>query len=282
MNDVSRPDFLAAASAARMGDLVAAMTGSELRAEIAQPKKLILDRHVAGARTIETVWAPFDHINDGAAVCIVGITPGRQQMEAALVSYHAARSAGRDHQAALAAAKVHASFAGPLRDHLVQMLDHVGVNRWLGLASTVALWDTRPDLAHFTSALRHPVFVDEANYSGRNPAMLRTAPLRRAVETTLVDELTALPARSIIVPLGPKVDAAVLHAAEAIPGFDRRRIMCGLPHPSPGNRGQIYPFLGLPGRPGRTQPVPASIGERRDALLAQVQSLGLRKEDAPT
>lgn len=259
--------------AARMGDLVSGMSAGELEKEVSAPDRLLISRDHHRGKTIDTVWAPFDHVNTGAAVAIVGITPGKQQMGNALRSYRAARSAGHEHPAALAIAKVHASFSGDIRDHLVQMLDHVGLNRWLGLASSAALWDTRPDLAHFTSALRYPVLIDGANYSGSSPRMVQAPALRPTLETVLVGEIAALPSHAIIVPLGPKVEEAIRHALGFVPGFDMRRLLWGLPHPSPGNRTEIYPFLELPPSPSRSKPVPETIAQRCETLRRQIAEL---------
>lgn len=281
------------ATAEQLGEIVAAMSRQDLEAEIAAPSRLLLNREMIRGKTLETAWAPFDHINHKAAVAIVGITPGRQQMGNALRSYRAARAGGHTHLASLEIAKVHASFSGPLRDYLVRMLDHIGLNAWLGLASSAALWDTRPDLAHFTSALRHPVFVEKrvskagtsrramVNYGGDAPQILKAPGLRATVETLLAAELAALPAHCIIVPLGSKVGDALLHAADVLPAFDRRRILAGLPHPSGQNLGEIYPFLELPGSASRVRPVPASIAERRNALREQLAQLPARPRPAP-
>lgn len=257
----------------RLGDLVSRMSMTELEAEIASPSHLLLNRAFQGKKTIETAWAPFDHVNREAAVAIVGITPGRQQMRNALLAYKAARREGYQHNAALALAKVHASFSGSMRNLLIQMLDHVGLNAWLGLASSAALWDTRQDLAHFTSALRYPVFVDGGNYSGSSPRMVKSPALRPTIDTLLAREILALPSHAIIVPLGSKVEEALRYVAAHNPGFDERRVLWGLPHPSPANQGEINPFLELPPNPGRTRPVPASIAGRREALRRQIAQL---------
>ena len=79
--------------------------------------------------------------------------------------------AGKSEAEAMSAAKVFASFSGPMRSNLVAMLDHVGVNHLIGVWSTDMLWASQSDKAHFTSALRYPVFVNGGNYSG-NPSML--------------------------------------------------------------------------------------------------------------
>jgi len=63
-------------------------------------------------------------------------------------------------------AKVFASFSGSMRINLVAMLDCIGVNKVLGIDSTGTLWNEHARRAHFTSALRYPVFVDGDNSPG--------------------------------------------------------------------------------------------------------------------
>ena len=165
---------------------------SDLEAEVKKPDRLIVDTAAHRGKRIDVVYAPFDHVTAGARIVIVGITPGRQQMRNALLELHKHLCSGRTSIEALAAAKVFASFSGPMRSNLVNMLDHFGVHRLLGLGSTGALWGDAAGLAHFTSALRHPVFADGANYSGQ-PSMLQSpllrAHLREAIGCVIVGKM---------------------------------------------------------------------------------------------
>lgn len=188
-----------------------------------------------------TEWAPFNHVNEAAEVVVVGLTPGRQQMRCALEEAHRRLRAGATEAEAMAAAKRFASFAGPMRRNLIDMLDGVGVADLLGLATAAALWDGASGRAHFTSALRYPVFVDGANYSGA-PDMLRTPFLREQLLRWFAPEMERLQG-AIFVPLGPKVAAAVEFVAREI-GAPRERILSGLPHPSGANAERIAFFLG--------------------------------------
>ncbi|MCG6557685.1 hypothetical protein MB818_05710 [Ruegeria sp. 1NDH52C] len=221
--------------------LIAAMSPAELEHEIERPSKLQMQQVQHGRSRIDIAYAPFDHVNSGALLAIVGITPGRQQMGNALRECHKHLRAGVDGITALAAAKVFASFSGPMRANLVAMLDEIGVHRLIGVESTASLWTDRSDLAHFTSALRYPVFVDGKNYSGA-PDMTRVPVMREQLDTFLADELRALP-KAIFVPLGPKVSAALEMAADRA-GIDRTRILSGLPHPSGANAERIAYLLG--------------------------------------
>lgn len=131
--------------------------------------------------------------------------------------------------------------AEPMRTNLVRMLDLIGVGRWLGVASTASLWSDRGDLVHFTSALRYPVFVDGQNWSGQ-PDMVKTPALRGWLEAYTGQELSEL-SSAVIVPLGPKVAAAMQNlAAQGL--VDSHRILEGLPHPSGANAERIAYFLG--------------------------------------
>ena len=251
--------------------LIAAMSRSELEREIEQPSKLLMRQGQHGRSRIDTVYAPFDHTNPGARIAIVGITPGRQQMGNALLECHKHLRAGAAPHEASAEAKVFASFSGPMRSNLVAMLDDIGVHRLFGLDSTARLWTDQSDLAHFTSALRYPVFVDGENYSG-NPDMTRVPALREQIGTELADELRALP-NAIFVPLGPKVSAALELAADTA-GIDRARILSGLPHPSGASAERIAYFLGRKPRATLSSKTkPDKIDAARASIIHKIRKM---------
>lgn len=156
---------------AKYAPLLVQSTEADITADPTLGTKLIIDR--TGDLTVS--YAPFEHIQRSARVVIVGITPGAQQASNALVAARRKLLSGVEHASALAAAKVFASFSGPMRTNLVAMLDHIGVNRWLGVSSTATLWSADECLVHFTSALRYPVFLAGKNYSGQ-PSMVATPP----------------------------------------------------------------------------------------------------------
>lgn len=251
---------------------LATLDTAALALEIAQPARLVLSVAHHGAAELTEVWAPFDHINTGARLAIVGLTPGRQQMAAALKACHAALHAGRPPEEAQAVAKAHASFAGPMRSNLVALLDDLGLAGALGLRSTAALWGEAGQAVHFTSALRYPVLRNGRNWSG-NPGPMAVPMLRQRIETTLVSELAALPQDCWIVPLGPVATAACLHAAARV-DIDRRRVLAGLPHPSGANAERIAVFLGRK-RPeaASRQTDPRRLLAAREQLLGQVRRI---------
>ncbi|MER8661310.1 hypothetical protein NKH34_09235 [Mesorhizobium sp. M1148] len=223
-----------------------------------------LDGQLALERTGDVVvsYAPFDHIQHGARVVIVGITPGAQQAKNALVELRRRLVAGDSDEAALAAAKVFASFSGPMRTNLVAMLDHIGLATWLGIESTAGLWSSHQQMVHFTSALRYPVFVGGVNYNGQ-PAMTSHPSLRRMLDECLSEEAAALPG-AVWIPLGPKAATGIQYLGRSgvIP---QSRVLDGLPHPSGANAERIAYFLGR---------------KRRDALSAKTDPLSLDAANA--
>lgn len=220
---------------------------------------------------ISIVWAPFEHIEPGARLVIVGITPGRQQAEIALGAFRSGLAAGSSHAEASQLAKSMGAFSGPMRDNLVAMLDRIGAARALAVESCAELFHPARRLAHLTSALRHPVFVAGANYNG-SPDMLRTPALRRMVETHLAEEARALPG-ALWLPLGPK-PAMALHHLAASGVLSRSRILDGLPHPSGANAERVAYFLGRKGRATLSAKTRAeTLDTARERLTAQIASL---------
>jgi len=247
------------------------MTKDQLCREISAPNVLRISDSQHGASNVEIAYAPFDFINVDARIAIVGITPGRQQMGNALQEYHRVAARTGDCTSALEAAKAFASFSGPMRKNLIAMLDAIGVSALLGLASAETLWSEDQHLAHFTSALRYPVFVGGKNYSG-SPSMLSVPLLRQQLEATLVEEMRKLP-HAIFVPLGPKVTEALKYAAP-LAGVPVSQILSGLPHPSGANAERISYFLKRkPRHELSSKTNPEKLDKSRSDLDAQIEAL---------
>lgn len=243
--------------------------------EITDPRSaggLLLDRFEVGQRVIEQIYAPFDHVNPAAKIVIVGMTPGKHQASNALKAAAIALREGKSADEAAASAKVFASFSGePMRGNLIRMLDLIGVNRLLGIATTGSLWAEHSSMVHFTSALRYPVFVDGENWSGQ-PDMVRTPQLRAWLEQYTGVELATLK-DAVIVPLGPKVATAMQHLAQ-LGQISKARILDGLPHPSGANAERIAYFLGAKAAHNcSTKTNTTALDTAREALMARVSRL---------
>lgn len=128
-----------------------------------------------------------------------------------------------------------------MRPNLVGLLDCVGINRWLGIASCDELFGTAANLVQNASVLRYPVFVDGGNYNG-TPKMTKHPLLCEQLMNHFGEDIKALP-NAIFLPLGDKVsDALQFLSKQGL--LDRDRIIDGLPHPSPANAERIAYFLG--------------------------------------
>ncbi|CAH0266522.1 hypothetical protein [Roseomonas sp. CECT 9278] len=228
-----------------------------------------LTLHAEGALSV--VWAPFDNVPASARLVVVGITPGATQAEKALDAFRTALRNGNDPAAASRIAKLKGSFSGAMRTNLIDMLDHIGAQRMLGVASCSAVFEPARELVHFTSALRYPVFIGGANYNGA-PDMLKTPYLLRMVDTSLAEEARRLP-NALWLPLGPKAGVAVQYLARS--GLlDARRVLAGLPHPSGANAERIAYFLqrkAASALSAKTSPGP--LDAAREALRTQLVQL---------
>lgn len=221
---------------------------------------------------LQTFYAPFDHVNSGARIVLCGITPGLQQASRALDEARKQLRQGASIEQAKQAAKETASFAGPMRNNLTNMLDHIGLHQLLGIESCARLFDTHRHLVHYTSALRYPVFLDGQNYSG-SPAMLSRASLRHQVETHLADEIRTLGPQCLYVPLGPKVTEAFQHL-QTKGLLKAEQLLDGLPHPSGANAERISYFLGGKPREKLSSKTNAAVLDAAKArLLANLAKL---------
>lgn len=239
-------------------------------AEIANTAVLRGKFRIAQEGDIEVCYAPFEHINTGARLVIVGITPGMTQMENAMREAREQLRLGRTAQAVIAAAKKTAAFSGPMRPNLVALLDHAGFNRMVGVHSCEELFGNAAHLVQTTSVLRNPVFLHGENYNG-SPSIRRTSVLTRQLMEGFAEEAQALP-DALFVPLGDKVADALRMVADR--GYLKHtQIFAGLPHPSPANVERIAYFVGRKGKAQLSSKTNAAkIDASRSALQARIES----------
>ena len=232
------------------------------------PAELLL----ASEGNLQTFYAPFDHVNAGARVVLCGITPGLQQASRALDEARRQLRQGASIEHAKQAAKETASFAGPMRNNLTSLLDHIGLHTLLDIDSCARLFDTQRHLVHYTSALRYPVFLDGQNYSG-SPSILSRTSLRHQVDTHLAEEIRVLGPQCLYIPLGPKVTEVFQHL-QAKGLLKAEQLLDGLPHPSGANAERISYFLGTKPREklsSKTNPVVLDGAKAR--ILAKLATL---------
>ena len=207
----------------------------------------------------EIYYAPFDHVTTTARIVLVGITPGRVQAVAAIDTARRELLAHSPHNVVLAKAKMTASFAGPMRRNLIDLLDHVGVAQRLGIVSAADLWAVEQHLVHFTSALRYPVFECGKNFAGSGIAASQL--LTGEIDRWFAAECRLLP-DALFVPLGPAALGACEHLIAR--GLLRNgQVLRGLPHPSGANAERVAYFLGRKPREllsVKTRPEPLDAG----------------------
>ena len=252
----------------RFSPVIRSLSQDELNGAPSLSSRLRLAQY--GGLTI--CYTPFEYINPQARVVIVGITPGRTQVINAIQEARSQLDSRASSENALKAAKQTGAFSGAMRPNLVNLLDHVGINCWLGIRSCESLFGSDSHLVQTTSALRNAVFVKGENYSG-TPNMVRHPLLRQQLLEGFGAEAQALP-QAVFIPLGDKV-AEALHFVADQGLLDRNRILSGLPHPSGANAERIAYFLGRKPREelsAKTDPV--KLDRARESILAQVATLG--------
>jgi hypothetical protein len=191
-------------------------------------------------------YAPFEYLNTGAKLILVGITPGGTQMNRAL---NAARSAiAMDTPIADAVRKVkrEGSFSGTMRPNIVNMLNRLGYQHKLGVECTSKLWSTHDHLVQFCSLLKFPVFVNGKDYNG-NPKTHKDNDLKRMLNDHFVKDMAALPPDAMLVPLGDTVLEVIVWLKDQglipqeVMKFEGRFV--APPHPSGANAESIALLL---------------------------------------
>ena len=226
---------------ARFADY-AGLIGATDFAAIDSPATIPAPFLLAREGRIDAHYIPFDYVNAGARVVVVGISPGFAQWKNAMRAAQQGLRAGLPSAELLRAAKYTGAFSGAIRPNLVALLDSVGLQRWLAIASCATLFGTDAHLMHVTAVLRQPVFVDGKNYNGASPNMLTTPLLQAQMLDYFAAEASAIP-DALYVPLGPKVSLALSWLARR-GVLDEARILHGIPHPSGANAERIAYFLG--------------------------------------
>lgn len=251
-------------------DLVAATDLAQVVKAADIPDGFLLAR----AGRVEARYIPFDYVNPDARVVVVGISPGFVQWKNAVRAAQQGLRDGLPLPELLRAAKYAGAFSGAIRPNLVALLDHIGLQRWLGIASCATLFGEHAHLMHVTGALRQAVFVDGTNYNGASPNMV-TTPLLQAQLLAYFGQEAALMREAVFVPLGPKVGQALSWLAHR-GVFDEARILHGIPHPSGANAERIAYFLGRKEKAALSSRTNGNqIDADRLALRARMAALGM-------
>ncbi|MGE7602571.1 uracil-DNA glycosylase family protein [Peribacillus sp. NPDC097675] len=211
-------------------DLLYALPSS-YTVDMIRNEEFLLDRDEK--KKLEIYYAPFEYVNERAKVVIVGITPGLHQMKKSFSTVIETKDQLNSEEDILHEVKKRSSFEGPMRKNLVKMLDELGLHEYLGLSSTIELFDEANSLVHTGSVLNYPVFYQGKNYSGTTPDILKTELLRKHIMEGFATEISNMD-QPLIIPLGVNVSKVLTYLAKE-KYLDSGNLLLGFPHPSGGN-----------------------------------------------
>lgn len=193
-------------------------------------------------RKLDCFYAPFDYINTEAKIILVGITPGKTQMNRALNAARMAIQRGDDLSDTIRRVKREGSFSGKMRSNIVDTLNRLGYQKLLGIECSSKLWSTDDHLVHFCSMLKYPIFKNGGNYSG-DPKALGVPELEKLIYAEFVKDLQNINHSAVLVPLGDKVGEVISKLDEQglipqkIKKFEGKIV--APPHPSPANNESV-------------------------------------------
>lgn len=169
----------------------------------------------------------FDYVNPEARVVIVGITPGKSQLEKS-----------RENLSKKEIKRINA-FAGNMRLNLIAMLDHVGINRLLGIESCKSLWEADFDKVEMTSLLKEATFYKGKMF--KDTKLISKSPkLQEMLKNGFVKDCISYTKAKLFVALGPNVLDVLNDLKEG--GVINVPIIA-IPHPSGANAGRVAAFL---------------------------------------
>lgn len=218
-------------------------------------------------------YIPFDHVNENAKICFVGITPGFTQWKNAVKACRDALAEGKSDAEALILAKQTGAFSGVMRFNLVNLLNYIGINKKLGIETCDVLFEPDCDLAHLTSVCVNPVMVDGVNLGDLN-ALKRNELLQNSLLNGFAEEVKRLP-NAVFIPLGKAVDGLDFLIERGL--LDSKRVLVGLPHASGANIARIEYFLGKrPREEMRGRNNPDIIDANKERLMHSLKDLELK------
>lgn len=251
----------------RYAPIIRSLSPAEIDGDASLFDKLTIARE----GRLQVCYAPFEYVNPRARLLIVGITPGRTQMLAAVREARRLSDAGATDKEVLRGAKRTGAFSGPMREGLIAMMDSVGIARWLGIPSAATLFGSATELVQTASALRNPVFVDGVNYNG-TPDPARSPLLLDQLTSGFTRDLGKMPEARVLA-LGDKV-AGILELVIRSGALDPNRVLGTIPHPSGANAERIKYFLGQKPRAALSVKVdPTKLDRAKASLIERIAAL---------
>lgn len=179
--------------------------------------------HLAKDGDLDLYYSPHnEYINPHAVVAISGITPGFFSNAAGLQKAAQLLKDGETLETIAYETKEAAGLSGSMRQNIIEMLNECGLPAALHVEDSSRLFDSKRELLHTTSVIKHPVFYKQKNYTGHRPAISRSALLSRYALKCFPDEIEMMEKDILLIPLGKAKRISLPHAEE-----ERQNESCG-------------------------------------------------------
>jgi hypothetical protein len=220
----------------RYRDLISAQGKAAVRtigARLAAHEKDVLD------------YIPFEHIERGARLVIVGITPGPTQLKLSYEEAGRLIRSGASDEVVLREAKRVAGFGGSsMRPNLVRMLNHFDFAGIYGLPDVEALWGSDTHLLHSTSVVPHAAFRKDSMFAGSFAEVMASPVFRESFLRDFVGSIPELNPDARFVALGRTARDA-LDWCVANSHLSRDQVLGAFAHPSKNGGSAVDVYLGL-------------------------------------
>lgn len=165
----------------------------------------------------ELQYTPFEHINRGARLVIVGITPGNTQLSLAYKTAQKLLRVGRPVSEILYEIKKAGSFGGSsIKPNLLKLLRHFQFERLLGIGNVESLWGSNAELLHSTSVVPHAAFKAKKMFSGSFDEVMQSSLLKECFMDCFVPSAREINRNALFVGLGPCPQAAGMVCSERL------------------------------------------------------------------
>lgn len=175
----------------------------------------------------------FSYVNPHAQVVLVGITPGNSQLKGS-------REGKSD-----AEIKKENAFAGNMRKPLISMLDSIGINGLLGIASCESLWGDDFNKIEMTSLLKEATYILKKDGTKEmfkdTKKIAKSAKLTQMLHEGFVADCENYKNARLFVACGPNVYGVL----EDLQKQNLIKVpIVAIAHPSGANAGRISCYLG--------------------------------------
>lgn len=180
----------------------------------------------------ELRYTPFEYINRGAKLVIVGITPGNTQLALSYGKAQELLRQGHAEDLILREVKKAGAFGGPsMRPNLLKLLRHFHFDQLLGISDVESLWGSNADLLQSTSVVPHAAFKAGKMFAGSFDEVLASPLLSECFRDCFVPSVREMESDTLFVGLGPCPEAALdwcVHNG----ALQRKQVLGAFCHPS--------------------------------------------------